>query len=328
MKGTIFFLVALCAIATATTAQEKFLPLAPPKYSALNDLLAQVAEQSHLGKALNGYIHLKMKMSSGNPDFSKLFGAFDQIIAFLKQTKINEDASMAVRNTSHGSLTTAYTNTIDTESINMDNANEAITDLTNSIADGKNGVVRLDSVLETNIKTQKDTHTLRLAQQTTFDETVPKIQLAIKGCQEAHALLKELVSGTTALIEIKDKQENTVASIRKSTQALFQVSGMNKQHRMLAALIEIMQDFTDQSSLGQVLELISNLEVELITKLESIRNTNAAQITQFDLDVVALKTEETNLGTSIGTLRTNITTDTSKSPPTSKYLLASFTRDP
>ncbi len=120
MKGTIFFLVALCAIAAATTVQEKFLPLAPPKYSAFNDILAQVSEKSHLGKALTGYIQLKMKMNSGNPDFSKLFKAFDQIIEFLKTTKTNEDDGMVTRTDANKKLITVYTLAVDANQIIAD----------------------------------------------------------------------------------------------------------------------------------------------------------------------------------------------------------------
>ncbi len=58
---------------------------------------------------------------------------------------------------------------------------------------------------------------------------------------------------------------------------------------MLGALVEIMQDFTDQSSLKKVLELIANLEFELTAKLEGARATNASQITEYGKDIVDLK---------------------------------------
>ncbi len=68
-----------------------------------------------------------------------------------------------------------------------------------------------------------------------------------------------------------------MASIKKSADALFQIKGMNKQHRMFNALISIMQDFTDQSSLGKVLTLIADLEAELTKKLGAVHATEAAQ---------------------------------------------------
>ncbi len=161
MKATIVFLLGLTALATAITVDQQFLPLQAREYSAFNDILSQVSEASHLGKALKGYIHLKMKLNQ-KPNFSKLFQAFDQIIAFLKTTKINEDDAMALRKIANGKLITAYTNTVDTEQINKDNASEAITDYSDSIADGKTATTVLEGVLSKNQQTQKDVYALRI----------------------------------------------------------------------------------------------------------------------------------------------------------------------